>query len=135
MPKTSTAPAPAAQPDTSRAPAKRADFLVEDQFVSRHIGPRPADVKAMLDVLGYPSLDALIDAIIPEDIRLRRSMGLPPSRTEREALADLRAMASRNQIFRSYLGMGYADTVTPPVILRNILENPNRTAGDQSRRQ
>ena len=78
----------------------------------------------MLAVLGYPSLDALIDAIVPEDIRLRRPLALPPALTEREALAALRAMAAKNQVFRSYLGMGYYDTVTPPVILRNILENP-----------
>jgi glycine dehydrogenase len=78
----------------------------------------------MLEVLGYPTLDALIDAIVPEDIRLRRPLALPAARTEREAVADLRAMAGKNQIFRSYLGMGYSDTITPPVILRNILENP-----------
>ncbi|MEO8294471.1 MAG: aminomethyl-transferring glycine dehydrogenase [Gemmatimonadota bacterium] len=122
---TTNAPAPAVpSTENNRAPAEPAGFLEEDQFVSRHIGPRPADVATMLDTLGYSSLDALIDAIVPEDIRLRRPMDLPRARTEREALADLRAMAGQNQIFRSYLGMGYADTVTPPVILRNILENP-----------
>jgi glycine dehydrogenase len=78
----------------------------------------------MLGVLGYPSLDALIDAIVPADIRLRRPLALPAALTERQALAELQAMATKNQIFRSYLGMGYYDTVTPPVILRNILENP-----------
>ncbi|MEO8200436.1 MAG: glycine dehydrogenase (aminomethyl-transferring), partial [Gemmatimonadota bacterium] len=124
MPKTTTAPGqkPATTNRANSAPA--ADFLAEDQFVSRHIGPRPADVRSMLEVLGFPTLDALIDAIVPEDIRLRRPLALPAARTEREAVADLRLMAGRNLIFRSYLGMGYNDTVTPPVILRNILENP-----------
>ena len=107
-------------PHTKSAPA----FLAEDQFVDRHNGPRASDVTHMLGVLGYPSLDALIDAIVPDDIRLRRPLALPPALTEREALGELRAMAMKNQVFRSYLGMGYYDTVTPPVILRNIMENP-----------
>jgi glycine dehydrogenase len=109
-------PAPLPQPN--------AGFLTEDQFLGRHIGPRVEDTRAMLDVLGYSSLDALMDAIVPEEIRLRQPMKLPAALTERGALAELRAMALKNQIFRSYLGMGYHDTVTPPVILRNILENP-----------
>ena len=121
--KTAPAPVPATTPGTAPRPANP-DFLAEDQFVGRHNGPRPSDVKAMLGVLGYPTLDALIDAIVPEDIRLRRPLGLPAALTERQALAELRAMAAKNQVFRSYLGMGYYDTVTPPVILRNILENP-----------
>src|SRR5574341_796595 len=95
-----------------------------DRFVRRHIGPRPEEVPEMLSVLGYPSLDALIDGLVPRSIRLRESLNLPPARNEREALATLRDMAARNQVFRSYLGMGYADCITPPVIQRNILENP-----------
>jgi glycine dehydrogenase len=123
MPHTTAAPArTAATPGNSPRPTPA--FLAEDQFVGRHNGPRPSDVKAMLDILGYPSLDALIDAIVPEDIRLRRPMALPAALTERDALSALRAMAAKNQVFRSFLGMGYHDTVTPPVILRNILENP-----------
>jgi glycine dehydrogenase len=78
----------------------------------------------MLQVLGYPSLDALVDDLVPQNIRLRRPLDLPPARSEREALAALRAMASQNQVFRSYLGMGYYDCITPAVIQRNILENP-----------
>jgi glycine dehydrogenase len=78
----------------------------------------------MLETMGYPSLDAFIDAVVPADIRLRRPLDLPAARTERQALAELRAMANENQAFRSYLGMGYADTLTPPVIQRNVLENP-----------
>jgi glycine dehydrogenase len=120
MPNTKTAPARTAPAPRSAVP----DFLAEDRFVTRHNGPRPGDVEAMLGVLGYPSVDALIDAIVPEDIRLRRPLAIPAALTERDALATLRAMATKNQVFRSCLGMGYYDTVTPPVILRNILENP-----------
>ena len=93
-------------------------------FAYRHIGPRQSDVEAMLDTLGYDSLDTLVDAVVPGDIRLRRPLALPPGRSEREVLQALRAMAAQNQVFRSYIGMGYSGTFTPPVILRNVLENP-----------
>ncbi len=95
-----------------------------DRFAARHNGLSPADARAMLEPLGYPSLDAFIDAVVPADIRLRKSLDLPAARGEHEVLADLRALAMQNQVFRSYLGMGYHDTLTPPVILRNIIENP-----------
>ncbi|MGH7700080.1 MAG: glycine dehydrogenase, partial [Gemmatimonadales bacterium] len=95
-----------------------------DRFVARHIGPSPDDVHAMLAVLGHASLDAFIDTAVPPDIRLRRALRLPPARGEGEALVALRALAERNQVFRSYIGMGYHDTVTPGVIRRNVLENP-----------
>ena len=95
-----------------------------DRFAARHVGPRPGDVRAMLETMGYPSLDAFTDAVVPADIRLRRPLDLPAARTERQALAELRAMANENQVFRSYIGMGYHDTLTPPVILRNVIENP-----------
>ena len=93
-------------------------------FVPRHIGPSPADVGAMLELLGYDSLDALIDATVPAGIRLNRPLAIHGSMTEYEALSNLRSIARKNQISRSYLGLGYYDTVTPPVIQRNILENP-----------
>jgi glycine dehydrogenase len=93
-------------------------------FVARHLGPREADVAEMLGVLGYPTLDALIDAVVPDSIRLRKPLGLPAARTEQESLASLRAMADRNQVFRSYLGLGYHDCVVPTVVQRNVLENP-----------
>jgi glycine dehydrogenase len=96
----------------------------EPGFAVRHLGPRADDVAAMLEPLGFQSLDALIDAVVPEAIRLRRPLALPPARTEAEALAALRAIAAKNQRFRSYIGMGYHDTITPTVIQRNILENP-----------
>ena len=95
-----------------------------DVFVERHIGPGPEDVGAMLETLGYPSLDAFIDAVVPADIRLPRPLGLPAAAGEQAALAEIRALAARNEVWRSYLGMGYHDCITPPVILRNVLENP-----------
>src|SRR5207253_5356455 len=96
-----------------------------DTFVHRHIGPNPDDIQEMLSTLGLPSLDALIDATIPADIRLRRPLTLGPHRGEHEVLARLRALAGQNKVFRSYIGMGYYDCITPPVIQRNILENPS----------
>ena len=78
----------------------------------------------MLDLVGYATLDAFIDAVVPADIRLRRPLALPAARSEQEVLAELRGLAGRNEVFRSYLGMGYHDCITPGVILRNILENP-----------
>ena len=93
-------------------------------FIPRHIGPSDADVRAMLDALGHSSLDALIDATVPAGIRLQRPLAIHHSLSEFDALANLRAMAKKNQTFRSYLGLGYYNTITPPVILRNILENP-----------
>ncbi|MFL5454908.1 MAG: aminomethyl-transferring glycine dehydrogenase [Myxococcales bacterium] len=95
-----------------------------DRFIDRHIGPNARDVVQMLEVLGKGSLDALIDATVPKDIRLDRPLDLPPGRSEYGLLHELRQIAAKNRICRSYLGMGYSDTVTPPVIQRNILENP-----------
>jgi glycine dehydrogenase len=93
-------------------------------FISRHLGPRPSDVAAMLEVLGYPTLDALIDAVVPEAIRRRQPLDLPAPISETEALAALRAMADANQVFKSWIGMGYSGCHTPTVIQRNVLENP-----------
>ncbi|HEY2805470.1 MAG TPA: aminomethyl-transferring glycine dehydrogenase [Gemmatimonadales bacterium] len=95
-----------------------------DDFASRHIGPNAEDVRAMLEIVGYPTLDAFIDQVVPSTIRLDRPLDLPPAMSERDAIHELRRLASKNTVFRSYLGMGYSDTITPPVILRNILENP-----------
>jgi glycine dehydrogenase len=102
--------------DTTLAPA--------DSFVPRHVGPSEAEVDEMLRVVGYATLDELIDATIPEAIRLARPLAIHPGRSEHEALAAMRAIAAKNRIFRSYLGYGYHDTLTPPVIQRNVLENP-----------
>jgi glycine dehydrogenase len=95
-----------------------------DTFPRRHIGPGDDEIREMLATLGLDSLDALVDATVPRDIRLARPLALPPPRGEHGVIEDLKAIASHNQVFRSYLGMGYHDCLTPPVIQRNILENP-----------
>jgi glycine dehydrogenase len=95
-----------------------------ESFVPRHVGPDEADVAEMLKTLGFESLDALIDATIPAGIRFRGGLDLPKGMTEPEVLAYFRSLAAKNQVFRSFIGMGYSDCVTPPVIQRNIIENP-----------
>jgi glycine dehydrogenase len=107
-----------------KLPAPTLDVLHPSHFAYRHIGPRRSDVEEMLDVLGYDSLEQFIDAVVPEEIRLRRPLALPPGRSEREVLQALRGLAGMNRVFRSYIGMGYAGCFTPQVIQRNILENP-----------
>jgi glycine dehydrogenase len=93
-------------------------------FVSRHIGPSPAEIASMLRTVGAPTLDALIGETVPASIRLNRDLAVPAARTEEQALADLRALMDRNVIAKSYIGAGYHGTHTPAVIRRNILENP-----------
>jgi glycine dehydrogenase len=93
-------------------------------FQSRHIGPSPSQQAAMLDAVGAASLDALIDEAVPAGIRSAEPLALPPALSESEVLESLRSIANRNTVLRSFLGYGYHDTVTPPVILRNVLENP-----------
>ena len=95
-----------------------------DDFVGRHIGPRAADITAMLAVVGFNSLEDLVDGAAPASIRSEHPLNLPDSRTEADVLAEVRDYASRNTVLRSVIGMGYYDTITPPVILRNVLENP-----------
>jgi len=94
------------------------------EFASRHIGPRPDEITAMLGELGYDSLDAFINDVVPTTIRLEQPLALDRGRSEYGALAELRQLAERNRIFRSYIGRGYYNTFTPPVIQRNVLENP-----------
>ncbi|MBK7196793.1 MAG: aminomethyl-transferring glycine dehydrogenase [Myxococcales bacterium] len=95
-----------------------------DVFAPRHLGPRDADQAAMLATLGLASLAELADATVPASIRLGRALELGPAVTEHRLLEELRTLANDNQVFRSFIGQGYYDTITPPVILRNILENP-----------
>src|SRR3989475_3272898 len=102
----------------------RASLLPADRFVTRHIGPSADETRAMLQALGAASLDEFIDSVVLEGIRLRRRWALPPGRTEREVLQALRGLAAQNQLFRSYIGMGYYHTFTPQVIQRNVVENP-----------
>ncbi len=94
------------------------------EFVARHIGPEGADEAHMLSVIGAASRQALIDAIVPRSIARARPMDLPPAASEAEALAELRAVAAKNRVLKSFIGQGYHGTHTPGVILRNILENP-----------
>jgi glycine dehydrogenase len=95
-----------------------------DTFARRHIGPSDAEVAAMLAAVGADSLESLTAETVPASIRRAQPLALPPARAEHELLADLRAIASENKVMRSYIGLGYSATITPPVIQRNILENP-----------
>ncbi|MFL6552277.1 MAG: aminomethyl-transferring glycine dehydrogenase [Chthoniobacterales bacterium] len=95
-----------------------------DSFARRHIGPNEEEVRAMLRDVGFDSVGALIDATVPSDIRLGRELNLLEAKSEGEALGELRAIAQKNKIARSFIGAGYYDCITPPVIQRNILENP-----------
>lgn len=95
-----------------------------DGFARRHIGPTATEIQQMLDVLGIDSLDDLIDKTIPAAIRISGALELPTAKSEYAALAELQEIASKNQVLRSYIGAGYHDCITPPVIGRNILENP-----------
>ncbi len=110
---------------TAAAPQRETDLLAHpDQFPSRHIGPDAVQTKEMLSLLSRPSLDALIDEAVPKQIRLQKPLKLPDALGEYEVLGHLKTIASQNQIFKSYIGMGYYDCITPAVIQRNILENP-----------
>ena len=94
------------------------------EFVARHIGPRDSDVQTMLKTLGYSSLDELVDTAVPADIRQHEPLNLPGALSEAEALDALRALASKNVLKTQMIGQGFYDTFTPPVIRRNIVENP-----------
>jgi glycine dehydrogenase len=95
-----------------------------DAFVDRHIGPNDHEIAQMLQRLGFESLEALIDATVPQAIRMKSPLRLEAGKAEFESLAALKEIAEENQIFRSFIGMGYHNCITPPVIQRNILENP-----------
>ncbi|MGI9470218.1 MAG: glycine dehydrogenase (aminomethyl-transferring), partial [Rubripirellula sp.] len=107
---------------TARTSQSLLDYA--DGFAGRHIGPSDADAQQMLATLGFDSLEAMSDAAIPADIRLDHELDIPAPRGENEFLRGLKAIASKNKVYRSCIGMGYMGTVTPPVILRNVLENP-----------
>ncbi|MFF6959662.1 aminomethyl-transferring glycine dehydrogenase [Streptomyces sp. NPDC008317] len=94
-------------------------------FARRHIGPDAAAQAKMLAQVGYGSLDELTEAAVPDTIRSAQALALPEARTEAEALAELRALADRNQVLAPMIGLGYYGTFTPPVILRNVMENPS----------
>jgi glycine dehydrogenase len=114
------ATSPVADPAASRTrPA-----LHPDVFESRHVGAGQQETAEMLRSLGLSSLEELVDAAVPAQIRTSIPLKLPAARREYELLSELRGLAQRNKVFRSYIGLGYADCITPPVIQRNILENP-----------
>jgi len=99
-------------------------FASTDSFARRHIGPREGDCGEMIDLLGFSTLDAMIQRTIPQSIRQERPLQIGEALDERTVLECLRGMASKNEVFRSFIGLGYHDCITPPVIQRNILENP-----------
>src|SRR5207247_4210722 len=103
---------------------EREEKIDVNSFARRHIGPNEREVAAMLSDVGFESLGTLIDAAVPKNIRLDRPLNLPEAKSEMEALAELRMIAKRNKVARSSIGAGYYDCITPPVIQRNILENP-----------
>ncbi|KAB1914405.1 aminomethyl-transferring glycine dehydrogenase [Micromonospora sp. AMSO31t] len=98
--------------------------MTAEQFADRHIGPGPDDERRMLEAVGHSSIDELMDAAIPEVIRWHGALDLPAPASEREAIAELRALAARNTVAVSMIGLGYHGTHTPAVIRRNVLENP-----------
>jgi glycine dehydrogenase len=100
------------------------DSLYSEKFESRHVGPDAGQIADMLKVIKAASVDELIDQTVPSVIRLKKPLNLPKAKSEYEFLRDFRKIASRNKIFKSYIGTGYYNTITPGVILRNILENP-----------
>ncbi len=104
--------------------ASHQPFSSPEAFSERHIGPSTDDQATMLEVLGYDSLDSLTNTVVPESIQFERDLDLPASLTERDAIERAKQIAGKNEVFRSFIGMGYYATHTPYVILRNILENP-----------
>ncbi|GLS28012.1 aminomethyl-transferring glycine dehydrogenase [Marinibactrum halimedae] len=96
----------------------------DDEFIQRHIGPNDPQVQAMLETLGVESVQTLIEKTVPEQIAKRDDLALEQAQSETQALAELKTLAEKNQVFKSYIGMGYHDTHVPHVILRNVLENP-----------
>nr|HPN22825.1 glycine dehydrogenase [Tenuifilaceae bacterium] len=99
-------------------------MLYTDKFVSRHNGPRDHEIGEMLKVVGVSSIDELIDQTVPKNIRLKQPLNLPAPLSEYDYLGKIKGMASKNKLFKTYIGMGYYGTVTPSVILRNVFENP-----------
>src|SRR6202051_1862368 len=100
------------------------ETFASDSFVPRHIGPNEDEVGKMLRQVGFENLDQLVDATVPKNIRLDRSLNLLEAKSENEALGELRTISKKNKVMRSLIGTGYSDCITPPVIQRNILENP-----------
>ncbi|MFW5832204.1 MAG: glycine dehydrogenase (aminomethyl-transferring), partial [Prolixibacteraceae bacterium] len=98
--------------------------MPHDTFVNRHIGPRSEEIDEMLKIIGVSSLDELIDQTVPSGIRLKEPLKLKEGLSERKYYRRILELAAKNKVFNTYIGMGYYDTITPAVILRNVLENP-----------
>src|SRR5680860_786088 len=101
-----------------------AELFAADDFVARHIGPRPDDLRTMLATIGVASVDQLVDETVPASIRMTDDLDLPGPRSETDVLDELRSLAAQNVVATSLIGMGYSGTITPPVIQRYVLENP-----------
>ena len=114
---------PVSPPPTSPLPSL-AELERDLPFVERHVGPREGQQARMLEFLGYDSLDALLEVAVPGTIRAGERLRLPEGRSEAAVLAELRELAGRNSVLTSMIGLGYSGTVTPPVLRRNVLENP-----------
>ena len=99
-------------------------FTPTDTFIGRHMGSQGKDKEKMLAKLGFQSLEDLVSSTVPAHIRLDKKLSLDAPLTESEALAKLKGIMSKNKVLKSFIGMGYYETTTPPVILRNVLENP-----------
>ena len=97
---------------------------MNDLFVNRHNGPRETEVKQMLAKIGVSSVDELIDQTVPEKIRLKKPLKVGAAMTEFQYSKHLRALAKKNKVFRSYIGLGYYNTIVPAVVQRNVFENP-----------
>ncbi len=97
---------------------------MQNEFQARHIGPRATDLNAMLQTIGVSSLDQLIDETVPANIRLKKSMNIGAPKAEYQYLQELKSIAQKNKVFKSYIGLGYFNTIVPGVIQRNIFENP-----------
>src|SRR5712664_80503 len=113
-----------AQADAEDYPKMAVDFKQSDSFVHRHIGPDQAEIEQMLQTLDFASLEELVERAVPKSIRLKGRLRLPDGVSEFELIRQLRDIASANQVYKSLIGMGYSDCITPPVIQRNVLENP-----------
>ncbi|HNW54409.1 MAG TPA: glycine dehydrogenase (aminomethyl-transferring), partial [Bacteroidales bacterium] len=98
--------------------------MITNNFINRHNGPRKSETELMLKAIGVETLDQLIDETVPAAIRLAKPLNLPPSLNEYEYLNHIKALASKNKVFKTYIGLGYYNTITPSVILRNVFENP-----------
>ena len=107
--------------------ARDSVFTAQDTFLRRHVGPRPEQIEHILKTLGYSSVDEFVSKTVPEEVLLSESSfdeSAMPALSESELARRGRELASQNQVFRSYIGMGYSNTEVPPVIMRNVLENP-----------